>query len=147
VAVEEGSRCWCGVALLRQHPPRYRSPNLVTDNVSMDLAARRSNHQTASARLGSNAVGRLDHRAGIQHETRKGNEGYNHVPLRYEDLVNGAAGSIPRRSPALPCKRGLYLAGLFATTECLITEVPVEEKPSPGGGVTARLHGAWTTIR
>jgi chaperonin GroEL len=65
----------------------------------------------------------------------KGNEGYNVATGEYEDLVK--AGIVdPKKVTRSALQNAASIAGLLLTTECLITEVPEKEKPSPmpGGG-------------
>ena len=65
---------------------------------------------------------------------RKGNEGYNVSTGVYEDLVK--AGVIdPKKVTRTALQNAASIAGLLLTTECLVTEIPAEEKagPAPGG--------------
>ncbi|HWX19698.1 MAG TPA: chaperonin GroEL [Candidatus Binatia bacterium] len=65
---------------------------------------------------------------------RKGNEGYNVSTGVYEDLVK--AGVVdPKKVTRAALQNAASIAGLLLTTECLVTELPKEDKsePSPGG--------------
>src|SRR5438552_10665832 len=65
---------------------------------------------------------------------RKGNEGYNVATNQYEDLVK--AGVVdPKKVTRAALQNAASIAGLLLTTECLVTEIPAEEKSSsaPGG--------------
>ena len=65
----------------------------------------------------------------------KGNEGYNVVTGEYEDLVK--AGLIyPKKVTRMALQNAASIAGLLLTTECLITDIPEKDKPTPmpGGG-------------
>ena len=65
---------------------------------------------------------------------RKGNEGYNVATNEYEDLVK--AGVVdPKKVTRAALQNAASIAGLLLTTECLVTEIPAEEKSgSPPGG-------------
>ena len=63
---------------------------------------------------------------------KSGNHGYNVATGEYEDLVK--AGVVdPAKVTRSALQNASSIAGLLLTTECLITEVPEEEKPAPGG--------------
>jgi chaperonin GroEL len=65
---------------------------------------------------------------------RKGNDGYNVSTGIYEDLVK--AGVVdPKKVTRTALQNAASIAGLLLTTECLVTEIPQEEKPgsAPGG--------------
>ncbi len=63
----------------------------------------------------------------------KGNEGYNVATGQYEDLVK--AGVVdPKKVTRSALQNAASIAGLLLTTECLITDMPEKDKPSPGGG-------------
>jgi len=63
---------------------------------------------------------------------RKGNEGYNVATGEFEDLVK--AGVVdPKKVTRTALQNAASIAGLLLTTECLITEIPEKEKPSPAG--------------
>jgi chaperonin GroEL len=63
----------------------------------------------------------------------KGNEGYNVATSEYEDLVK--AGIVdPKKVTRSALQNAASIAGLLLTTECLITDMPEKDKPSPGGG-------------
>jgi chaperonin GroEL len=64
---------------------------------------------------------------------RKGNDGYNVSTGEYEDLVK--AGVVdPKKVTRTALQNAASIAGLLLTTECLITEIPEKEKPSPSPG-------------
>src|SRR5277367_429930 len=67
---------------------------------------------------------------------RKGNEGYNVATGVYEDLIK--AGVVdPAKVTRSALQHAASISGLLLTTECVVTELPEEEKaPSmpPGGG-------------
>jgi chaperonin GroEL len=82
----------------------------------------------------------LAHNAGVEGsiviqevKKRKGNEGYNVATNEYVDLVK--AGVVdPKKVTRSALQNAASIAGLLLTTECLITELPEKDKPSPGGG-------------
>ncbi len=62
----------------------------------------------------------------------KGSVGYNAGTDKYEDLVK--AGVIdPTKVTRTALQNASSIAGLMLTTEALITEIPEDEKPAPGG--------------
>ena len=67
-----------------------------------------------------------------QVKNRKGNEGYNVAKDTYEDLLK--AGVVdPTKVTRSALENASSIAGLLLTTECLITEIPEENKSVPGG--------------
>ena len=65
--------------------------------------------------------------------SKKGAYGYNAATDVYEDLVK--AGVIdPTKVARTALQNASSIAGLLLTTECLITEIKEEEKPTPPGG-------------
>src|ERR1039457_250258 len=71
---------------------------------------------------------------------RKGNEGFNAATGEYEDLVK--AGVVdPKKVTRSALQNAASIAGLLLTTECLITEVPEKEKPSPATGGHGGMGG------
>ena len=63
---------------------------------------------------------------------RKGSEGYNVATGEFVDLVK--AGVVdPKKVTRSALQNASSIAGLLLTTECLITEIPEEEKPAAGG--------------
>ena len=62
----------------------------------------------------------------------KANEGYNVATGEFVDLIK--AGVVdPKKVTRTALQNASSIAGLLLTTECLITEIPEEEKPEPGG--------------
>ncbi len=62
----------------------------------------------------------------------KANEGYNVATGAFLDLIK--AGVVdPKKVTRTALQNASSIAGLLLTTECLITEIPEEEKPEPGG--------------
>jgi chaperonin GroEL len=62
----------------------------------------------------------------------KGNDGYNVASGEFTDLIK--AGVVdPKKVTRTALQNAASIAGLLLTTECLITEIPQEEKPEAGG--------------
>ena len=67
----------------------------------------------------------------------KGNNGFDVAKEEYTDLVK--AGVVdPKKVTRTALQNAASIAGLLLTTECLITEIPEEEKAPPPG---AHEHG------
>lgn len=61
----------------------------------------------------------------------KGNQGFNAATCEYEDLVK--AGIIdPTKVTRTALQNAASISGLLLTTECIITDLPEEEKPGAG---------------
>ena len=61
---------------------------------------------------------------------RKGNEGYNVATDSYEDLIK--AGVVdPAKVTRSALQNAASISGLLLTTECLIADIPKEEKAEP----------------
>ncbi|HSR89597.1 MAG TPA: chaperonin GroEL [Candidatus Udaeobacter sp.] len=74
----------------------------------------------------------------IAEEVKKnsGNHGYNAATGEYEDLVK--AGIVdPAKVTRMALQNAVSIAGMFLTTEAVITEIPKKEEPMPpmGGGM------------
>ena len=62
----------------------------------------------------------------------KGATGYNVATDVYEDLIK--AGVVdPTKVTRTALQNAGSVAGLLLTTDCMITDIPEEEKPAPGG--------------
>ena len=62
----------------------------------------------------------------------KGTMGYNVATDTHEDLIK--AGVVdPTKVTRTALQNAGSVAGLLLTTDCMITDIPEEEKPAPGG--------------
>jgi len=72
----------------------------------------------------------------------KGTMGYNVATGKYTDLVKDGVLD-PAKVTRTALQNAASIAGLLLTTECMITEIPQDEKPmsSPGGGDMGGMGG------
>jgi chaperonin GroEL len=131
-AVEEGIVPGGGVALLRCLAAMDTvEPENDDERIGVDILKRAVEYPTRV--LADNAG---DEGSVVVQEVmrRKGNEGYNVSTGVYEDLVK--AGVVdPKKVTRAALQNAASIAGLLLTTECLITEIPNEQKSgsAPGG--------------
>jgi len=136
-AVEEGIVPGGGVALLRCLPALEALKLEGDEQIGVDIVKRAIEEPLRA----------LAHNAGVEGsivvqevKRRKGNEGYNVTTCQYEDLVK--AGVVdPKKVTRTALQNAASIAGLLLTTECLVTELPEKEKPSPGGGHGGGMGG------
>ena len=132
-AVEEGIVPGGGVALLRCLAAMDTvKPENDDERIGVDIVKRAVEYPTRV--LADNAG--MEGSVVVQEvKRRKGNEGYNVSTGVYEDLVK--AGVVdPKKVTRVALQNAASIAGLLLTTECLVTEIPAEEKPgSPPGGM------------
>jgi len=131
-AVEEGIVPGGGVALLRCLAAMDAvKPENEDERIGVEIVKRAVEYPTRV--LADNAG--VEGSVVVQEvKRRKGNEGYNVSTGVYEDLVK--AGVVdPKKVTRAALQNAASIAGLLLTTECLVTEIPREEKPasSPGG--------------
>jgi len=70
----------------------------------------------------------------------KANEGYDAEKDTYTDMI--AAGVIdPKKVTRSALQNAASIAALMITTETIITDIPEEEKPMPGGGMPGGMGG------
>ena len=62
----------------------------------------------------------------------KGNYGYNVATRQYSDLVKDGVLD-PAKVARTALQNASSIAGLLLTTECMVTDIPKEEKPMPSG--------------
>jgi chaperonin GroEL len=131
-AVEEGIVPGGGVALLRCLAAMDNvKPKNEDERIGVDIVKRAVEYPTRV--LADNAG--VEGSVVVQEvKRRKGNEGYNVATNEYEDLVK--AGVVdPKKVTRAALQNAASIAGLLLTTECLVTEIPAEEKSgsAPGG--------------
>src|SRR5712672_1297516 len=129
-AVEEGIVAGGGVALLRTQSALDAVKLEGDEAVGLEIVRRAV--ESPLRQLANNA-GQEGALIVQEVKKRKGNEGYNVATGEYIDLVK--AGVVdPTKVTRSALQNAASIAGLLLTTECLITEVPEKEKPSPAGG-------------
>jgi len=131
-AVEEGIVAGGGVALLRCLPSLEAMKLEGDEQIGVEIVKRAVEEplRALAANAGVEGSVIVDD---VKH--RKGNEGYNVVTGKMEDLVK--AGVVdPKKVTRTALQNAASIAALLLTTECIITELPEKEKPmpSPGGG-------------
>jgi len=130
-AVEEGIVSGGGVALLRCLPAIKKLSLEGDEQIGVDIV--RSAVESPLRALASNA-GIVDGAVVVQEVlNRKGNVGYDVAADKYTDLIK--AGVVdPAKVTRSALQNAASIAALLLTTECLITDVPEEEKPAPDHG-------------
>jgi chaperonin GroEL len=132
-AVEEGIVAGGGVALLRCLPAiEAVKPGNEDEAIGVGIVKRAVESPLRSLAVNAGVEGSVIVEAV---KKAKGNEGYNVATAEYEDLVK--AGVVdPKKVTRTALQNAASIAGLLLTTECLITEIPEKEKPTPapGGG-------------
>ncbi len=131
-AVEEGVVPGGGVALLRCLVAMDAvKPANDDERIGVEIVKRAIEYPTRELAANAGVEGSVV----VQEvKKRKGNEGYNVATGVYEDLVK--AGVVdPKKVTRTALQNAASIAGLLLTTECLVTEIPEEEKsgPAPGG--------------
>src|SRR5690349_2784097 len=130
-AVEEGVVPGGGVALLRCLAAMESvKPENDDERIGVDIVKRAVEYPTRALADNAGAEGSVV----VQEvKKRRGNEGYNVSTGVYEDLVK--AGVVdPKKVTRTALQNAASIAGLLLTTECLVTEIPMEEKDGPGPG-------------
>jgi len=130
-AVEEGIVPGGGVALLRcLNAIDTVKPDNDDERIGVDIVKRAVEYPTRALAANAGVEGSV---VVMEVKKRKGNEGYNVSTGEYEDLVK--AGVVdPKKVTRTALQNAASIAGLLLTTECLITEIPEKEKPSPAPG-------------
>jgi chaperonin GroEL len=130
-AVEEGILPGGGVALLRA----ANAVNKAADNLEGDEAIGASIVRRAI----ESPLRKLCDNAGVEGSLvvqqvlkSKGTMGYNVATDTHEDLIK--AGVVdPTKVARTALQNAGSVAGLLLTTDCMITDIPEDEKPAPGG--------------
>ena len=63
----------------------------------------------------------------------KGSNGFNVATRKYSDLIKDGVLD-PAKVARMALQNAASIAGLLLTTECMVTEIPEEEKSAPAGG-------------
>jgi chaperonin GroEL len=130
-AVEEGIVPGGGVALLRAQAGLSKLEAKGDEKVGIEIVAHALEAPlrmiaTNAGAEGSVIVERV--------KAMKGPMGYNAAKGDFEDLI--AAGIVdPTKVARSALQNAASIASLLLTTEAVITDVPEEEKPMPGGGM------------
>ena len=129
-AVEEGIVPGGGVALLRCLPAISRLKLEGDEQIGVDIVKRAVESPLRALVENAGVEGAIVVKEVLD---RKGNIGYDVTTQRYTDLMK--AGVVdPAKVTRSALQNAASIAGLLLTTECLITDVPEDEKPMPDGG-------------
>src|SRR5216684_4230598 len=137
-AVEEGIVPGGGVALIRcLGAIDGVKPENDDERIGVDIVKRAIEYPTRALAENAGVEGSVV----VQEvKRRKGNEGYNVSTGVYEDLVK--AGVVdPKKVTRAALQNAASIAGLLLTTECLITEIPKEEKSGSASGGQGGMGG------
>ena len=129
-AVEEGIVPGGGVALLRTLPAIEKLALEGDEQIGVDIVKRAIEAPLRSLSSNAGVEGSI-----VVQEVKKakGSNGYNVASGEYCDLFK--AGVVdPAKVTRSALQNASSIAALLLTTECLITEIPEEEKPAAGGG-------------
>ncbi len=129
-AVEEGIVAGGGVALLRTIPAIDKLKLEGDEQIGVDIV--RNAVEAPLRALASNAG--VEGAVVVQEVlSKKGTIGYDVAADKYTDLIK--AGVVdPAKVTRSALQNASSIAALLLTTECLITDVPEEEKPAPDHG-------------
>ena len=130
-AVEEGIVPGGGVALLRAANAIEKSANNLDGDEAIGAAIVRRAIESPLRKLCDNAG--VEGSLVVQQVLKsKGSMGYNVATDKHEDLIK--AGVVdPTKVTRTALQNAGSVAGLLLTTDCMITDIPEEEKPAPGG--------------
>jgi len=130
-AVEEGILPGGGVALLRAVNAIEKSVDALEGDEAIGAAIVRRAIESPLRALCDNAG--VEGSLVVQQVLKsKGSMGYNVATDTHEDLIK--AGVVdPTKVTRTALQNAGSVAGLLLTTDCMITDIPEEEKPAPGG--------------
>ena len=130
-AVEEGILPGGGVALLRAANAVEKAATLLEGDEAIGAAIVRRAIESPLRKLCDNAG--VEGSLVVQQVLKsKAAMGYNVATDKHEDLIK--AGVVdPTRVTRTALQNAGSVAGLLLTTDCMITDIPEEEKPAPGG--------------
>ena len=132
-AVEEGIVPGGGVALVRAIKALENAKFVDEEAVAFSILRRALEEPLRQIAVNAGVDGAV-----IAEEVKKasGNHGYNAATGQYEDMIK--AGVIdPAKVTRTALQNAVSIAGMFLTTEAVITEIPKKEEPMPpmGGGM------------
>ena len=130
-AVEEGILPGGGVALLRAANAIEKAGDALEGDEAIGAAIVRRAIESPLRRLCDNAG--VEGSLVVQQVLKsKGSMGYNVATDTHEDLIK--AGVVdPTKVTRTALQNAGSVAGLLLTTDCMITDIPEEEKPAAGG--------------
>ncbi|MBN37446.1 MAG: chaperonin GroEL [Opitutae bacterium] len=130
-AVEEGIVPGGGVALLRAANAIEKSATLLEGDEAIGATIVRRAIESPLRKLCDNAG--VEGSLVVQQVLKsKGSLGYNVATDKHEDLIK--AGVVdPTKVTRTALQNAGSVAGLLLTTDCMITDIPEEEKPAAGG--------------
>ncbi len=130
-AVEEGILPGGGVALLRAANAVEKAATLLEGDEAIGAAIVRRAIEAPLRKLCDNAG--VEGSLVVQQVLKsKSAMGYNVATDKHEDLIK--AGVVdPTKVTRTALQNAGSVAGLLLTTDCMITDIPEEEKPAPGG--------------
>ncbi len=130
-AVEEGIVPGGGVALIRAANAIEKSATELEGDEALGATIVRRAIESPLRKLCDNAG--VEGSLVVQQVLKsKGATGYNVATDVYEDLIK--AGVVdPTKVTRTALQNAGSVAGLLLTTDCMITDIPEEEKPAPGG--------------
>jgi chaperonin GroEL len=130
-AVEEGILPGGGVALLRAANAVEKAATLLEGDEAIGASIVRRAIESPLRKLCDNAG--VEGSLVVQQVLKsKGAMGYNVATDKHEDLIK--AGVVdPTKVTRTALQNAGSVAGLLLTTDCMITDIPEEEKPAPGG--------------
>ena len=130
-AVEEGILPGGGVALLRAANAVEKAATLLEGDEAIGAAIVRRAIESPLRKLCDNAG--VEGSLVVQQVLKsKSAMGYNVATDKHEDLIK--AGVVdPTKVTRTALQNAGSVAGLLLTTDCMITDIPEEEKPAPGG--------------
>jgi len=133
-AVEEGILPGGGVALLRAANAVEKAATLLEGDEAIGAAIVRRAIESPLRKLCDNAG--VEGSLVVQQVLKsKAAMGYNVATDKHEDLIK--AGVVdPTKVTRTALQNAGSVAGLLLTTDCMITDIPEEEKPAPGGHIT-----------
>ena len=129
-AVEEGIVPGGGVALLRCLPAISRLKLEGDEQIGVDIVKRAVEAPLRALVENAGVEGAIVVKEVLD---RKGNIGYDVTTEKYTDLMKVGVVD-PTKVTRTALQNAASIAGLLLTTECLITDVPEDEKPMPDHG-------------